>query len=434
MQKNWYRLDTAALIFPAVARKNWRNVVRFSATLHEPTDPEILQLAVDDLRPRFPSFYAALRRGAFWYYLEESSERVLVQPDYAYPLTLMSGKEMRKNCLRVLYHQNRIAVEFFHVLTDGRGGTVFLSSLIARYLELKYRIKIPEEGAVRDCTKPPLKEELEDSFLKHSAETAVTEREPLAYLVKGEEEPEGFLNLITGILDTSQLVDCAHRYQVTVTAFLAGVMAECLIAMQDKETPKRKQKPVKITVPIDLRQLFKSRTLRNFALVLNLGVDPRYGKYSLKDLCRIIYHQLYAEATPQYMAAKIAANVLPQRVAAIRLTPVFLKNYIMNRVYLRRGERCGCLNITNLTELKLPEIMGEYIQRVEMIISPQRSYPNNCAVISFGGKTCINMIRNIREAELERRFFSRLVELGIAVDIESNKRAENGESDRVCTV
>ena len=32
------------------------------------------------------------------------------------------------------------------------------------------------------------------------------------------------------------------------------------------------------------------------------------------------------------------------------------------------------------------------------------------------------MIRNIRESELERRFFSRLVDLEIAVEIESNRR------------
>jgi hypothetical protein len=43
-------------------------------------------------------------------------------------------------------------------------------------------------------------------------------------------------------------------------------------------------------------------------------------------------------------------------------------------------------------------------------------------VLSFGGYTYINMIRNIRQSELERRFFSRLVELGIAVEIESNRR------------
>ena len=32
------------------------------------------------------------------------------------------------------------------------------------------------------------------------------------------------------------------------------------------------------------------------------------------------------------------------------------------------------------------------------------------------------MIRNIRESELERRFFSRLVDLGLMVEIESNRR------------
>ena len=59
---------------------------------------------------------------------------------------------------------------------------------------------------------------------------------------------------------------------------------------------------------------------------------------------------------------------------------------------------------------------------MEFIIGPQRSYPNNCSVLSFGGRTYINMIRNIRESELERRFFSRLVDLGLMVEIESNRR------------
>ena len=57
MQKKWYRLDTAALIFPAIARKDWSNAFRVSATLIEPVDQEVLQRAVDDMRGRFPSFF-----------------------------------------------------------------------------------------------------------------------------------------------------------------------------------------------------------------------------------------------------------------------------------------------------------------------------------------------------------------------------------------
>ena len=118
----------------------------------------------------------------------------------------------------------------------------------------------------------------------------------------------------------------------------------------------------------------------------------------------------------------IAANVLPQKSIAIRLAPVFIKNIVMDAIYRRSGEGGGSLNVSNLSSMDLPEVMSRYIERIEFIIGPQRSYPNNCSVLSYGGRTYINMIRNVRESELERRFFSRLVSLGLPVDIESNDR------------
>ena len=77
MQKNWYRLDTAALIFPAIARRDWSNGFRLSMTLTEEVDPAILQKAAEEMRSRFPSFFVGLHKGFFWYYLEESSRGFL---------------------------------------------------------------------------------------------------------------------------------------------------------------------------------------------------------------------------------------------------------------------------------------------------------------------------------------------------------------------
>ena len=138
--KVWMPLDNAALIFPAIRRKNWNNVFRESITLTEDIDPALLQQAVNELMPRFPSFYLRLRRGVFWYYLEEVEAPPLVQEDYAYPLTFMTKGEMGRCCLRVLYYRNRIAVEFFHVLSDGGGAMAYLKTLTARYLSLRYGI------------------------------------------------------------------------------------------------------------------------------------------------------------------------------------------------------------------------------------------------------------------------------------------------------
>ena len=191
--------------------------------------------------------------------------------------------------------------------------------------------------------------------------------------------------------------------------------------MQAKQLPKRRQKPVKITIPVDLRRIFQSRTLRNFALAVNPGVDPRLGTYTLQELCDAFSHQLAAETTPQRMAGRIAENVEPQRNKLLKAVPVFLKTPVMRAVYNRRGERLGCLNISNLGVQKLPEVMAPFVERMEFIIGVQYSYPNNCSVVSCKGETIINMIRSTESPELERRFFSRLVELGVPVTIETNE-------------
>ena len=116
MSKQWMRLDNAALIFPAVRSKRWVNVFRVSCTLTEPVDPNLLQQAVTQLMPRFPSMYVRLRRGLFWHYLEEITAPPTVREDYAYPLAHMQERELRTCCLRVLYFQNRLAGEVFHSL------------------------------------------------------------------------------------------------------------------------------------------------------------------------------------------------------------------------------------------------------------------------------------------------------------------------------
>lgn len=417
----WMPLDNAALIFPAIRRRNWNNIFRESVTLREQIDPALLQRAVDELMPRFPSFYLRLRRGVFWYYLEEVEAPPRVQEDYAYPLTFMTKREMGRCCLRVLYYRNRIAVEYFHVLADGGGAVAYLKTLTARYLTLRYGADIPSTDGVLDVEAAPDPAELEDSFQRYAADHPAYCPETAAYRLPGKRELGSFLRLITGVIPAEQLHALAKAYGCTVTVLLAAIMTECVLAMQDERLPKKRQKPVKITVPVDLRRLFPSRTLRNFALTVNPGVDPRLGTYTLRELCDTFTHQLAAEITPQRMAGRIAQNVAPQRNWLLKAVPVCLKNPVMRAVYRRRGERLGCLNISNLGVQTLPAAMAPYVERMEFIIGVQYSYPNNCSVVTCNGVTLVNMIRSTRSSELERRFFSRLVELGVPVTIETNE-------------
>ncbi|HKM30269.1 MAG TPA: MFS transporter, partial [Bacilli bacterium] len=72
--KKWYRLDNAGKIFPSVSNARRSNLFRLSITLTEEINPVVLQEALNVTIERFATFNVKLKRGLFWYYLEENKE------------------------------------------------------------------------------------------------------------------------------------------------------------------------------------------------------------------------------------------------------------------------------------------------------------------------------------------------------------------------
>lgn len=417
------KLDNAAKIYPAAKRRKWNNLFRLSATLTEPVDTETLQAALDRTVLRFPSIAVRLRRGMFWYYLEEIPKAPNIQPDTAYPVARMPFDDIRQCAFRVLYYQNRIAVEFFHALTDGNGGLVFLKTLLAEYLTQKYKISVPAVQGVLDRDAPPREEEIEDSFLKYEGEISRSRKEATAFRLDGTPETDGFLNIITGILNTDEVLTEAKKRGVSLTVFIASVMILSIQQIQDRQIHRRKkQKPIKILIPVNLRNMFESSSLRNFVLFVTPGIDPRMGEYTLDEILRSIHHQMGEELTPKKMAARISANVKPEKSWWVKLPPLFVKNFLLKMVFNSIGERKSCLTLSNLGAVKVPEIMAPFLSRMDFVLGTQATRPNNCGILSYGGKLYINFIRNIKEPSLEREFFTALRKLGLHVTVESNQR------------
>ena len=416
---DWMRLDNAALIFPAVRRRDWTNAFRVSATLTEPVEPEILQQAVDALLPRFPSMYVSLHRGLFWYYLQKLKRAPKIRQEGGCPLIHMTGRELRKCCLRVLYYENRIAVECFHALTDGSGGMVFLKTLTAAYLALRHGIQIPATEGVLDIREAPRPAELEDSFLKTAGQVALSRKEENSLRLGGKREEDGFLHLIVASVPEESLLQLAHEYHCTVTALLCAVMLQSILQVARLPQGGRW---AKVTVPVNLRKILGGETLRNFALTVNVGVDPRLGHYTLRELIRAVQSQLETQVTGQQMAARVAANVQPSRNLLIKIMPLPIKNLALRMVYRRVGESKGSINISNLGKTGLPREMKEYVRFLDFTIGPQATYANNCSLVSYGGVTRISLIRSALEPTLERDFLTRLVELGLEVTVDSNER------------
>ena len=211
----WMRLDNAAKIYPAAKRRNWNNFFRLSATLTEPVDVAVLRSALDVTVRRFPSMAVRLRRGVFWYYLEQIPQAPAIQSEKSCPLAHVPFDQVRRCALRVLVYHDRIAVEFFHAITDGTGGTIFLKTLLAEYLCQKYGITIPAENGVLGRLEEPDEEELEDSFLRYAGDVKASRKEATAYHLSGTPEPDGFKNLVTLMVPTEALRSCAKECGVT---------------------------------------------------------------------------------------------------------------------------------------------------------------------------------------------------------------------------
>lgn len=422
-QLRWLPLDNAAKIYPAARRRNWSNVFRLSATLKEKVDKEALSRALDITVKRFPSIAVRLRRGAFWYYLQQLSHAPEIREENCYPLAWMSKKETRKCALRVIVYKNRIAVEIFHSLTDGNGALVFLKTLLAEYIFQKYSVNVPAEKGVLSRLDEPTQEELEDSFLKYAGPINASRRENTAYKITGTPETAGFLNLTCFVLNTSQVLDTAHRYNASVTAFLCACLMQAIQRIQKQEVPNpKKRKPIKVLIPVNLRKLFKSNTLRNFAMYTTPEILPRLGEYSFEEILKVISANMAAEITPKKMSMRIATNVNSERIMAVRVMPLFVKNIVMKAIFDTVGEKKSCLTLSNLGAVDMPNEMKEYVTRLDFILGIQATAPYNCGVISYGEKTYINFIRDITEPRLEREFYRVINEFNLDVTVQSNER------------
>ena len=419
----WMRLDNAAKIYPAAKRRNWNNFFRLSATLTEPVDTEVLRRALDVTVRRFPSIAVRLRRGAFWYYLEEIPKAPAIQAEKSCPLAHAPFYEVRQCAFRVLVYHERIAVEFFHALTDGAGALVFLKSLLAEYLSQKYGLAIPAEKGVLGRLEEPSAEEVEDSFARYAGDVKLSRREATAYHLSGTPEPDGYKDIVTMMIPADKLRDCARGFGISVTELLCAAMMQAILDIQAKDVPRRAaRKPVKVLLPVNLRTLFPSATLRNFASYITPEIDPRMGDCSFDELCQLVHHKMGMENNRRTMRAKFAANVASERSPVLRVMPLFIKNIAMKAVFDTVGECKSCLCLSNLGRVELPEVMTPYVTRMDFIIGVQARAPHNCGVITWNGTAYINCIRNIREPALELAFYRVLHRLGLPVKVESNTR------------
>lgn len=423
----WWRLDNAAKIYPAIRTSRWSSVYRVSLELKEDIDPEILYKALRQTLQRMPTFAVRMRAGVFWYYFEPNKKPPLLYQDVQYPCAHIDAAKNNGYLFKVRYYRSRIALEVFHSLADGTGGMVFLKTLTAQYLRLRYNIKIPCTDGVLDINESAEAEETEDAYKRYVNLGKTRSRvESRAYQVKGAKEPEGVLHVITGRLPAEALIRQAKQYGATVTEYLTAVYMYA-VYQQQCELPRKRYAPVKISVPVNMRRFFPSQTVRNFSLFVNPEIDPNAGSYTFEEIVQQVHNFLQLEVNAKALNAQMAANVRSEKNLFVRVLPLCIKRAALSAYYHFAGETRFSGTLSNMGVIRLPEAMAPYVERASFILGRSKVNSNACAVATLGNSVYITFSRSIEEAQIERSFFTFLIRSGVPVCIRSNGQEQADE-------
>ena len=416
--EKWYKIDNAGKLFPAVTDEQCTSTYRISIMLTESIQPEILQQAVDIVLKRFPTMIVKINKGVFWDFFSENKERILIMPEQEYPCSPIHAEQNNGHMLRIFYYRKKITVEAFHALTDSTGIMEFVKTLTYQYLILLGKT-INDEGLILLPNGIPTSLETEDSFTKYcQSGKALREKQPAAFHIPGDQIIPNGNNVIHGTLSASALRDIAKQNGVTITAYLTAIYVYAIYLQSLRYSPEKAV--ITICVPINLRNVFPSKTLRNFFAVMNVNIQTSLDK-TFEDIVCEVSEQIKAKSTKEYLYGEILANIKFEKIIALRLVPRFIKKIATKYIHSALGETKTTSTMSNLGRIAIPKDMAEFVENISATLYPTDGNPINCAVCTVGDCLTITFSRKILQGNIIEEFFRLLAgHCGLEVKVFSN--------------
>ena len=402
------QLNMAANTFLCIRTRKWNYVIRMGWLLkdEEEIDPERLRRAVEALWPRFPSFFVAARRGLFSYYLECMDYVDVIQKEgdfFCRPFDLFSKDTPM---IRVVYGGCRFAVEIPHAVADGKGLTVFTRALLARYLGVDDFI---------DLSEPPRAEELSDDYRRFCTKTkGEIPKDSAAWQYRRPYEAN-YLKVIHGAIPLEDILPAAKARGMSVTEYLTCAYLYAFYRA-DPSGARSSGKPIKLRIPVNMRQFYPSETLHNFTLYRNLGFDPRAKEnWSFEDVVETMRGVLKPCTTPEAMRALLNQTVTLSENPVLRAVPIALKRWFFKLGYFLTGEKPMTGVLSNLGRVELPPRIAEQVERAEFVMGGS-IFKSLCAfVLSDHRSLHIYLSGACKSTDAQRELFRLLEQEGLHV-------------------
>ena len=408
----WFKLDVAAKIFPLSMHNNRMSVFRLSVYLKENVIPELLQIALTFTIKRFPLFATTVKKGFFWHYLDSAKRRFSIDEETNVPCRPLDISLTDSQSFRVLYYQNRISLEFFHILTDATGGMVFLKTLTAEYLRLT-GVDIPSSGGIPDINDAPAAHELEDGFSKvDKAEKAYGLLDKQATQMSGSLSKIKPCRILHFKIDAAKLKEVSKAKGGTVTAYILSLMFAASKSAIDGEGGS-----INIQVPVNMRKFYNTETLRNFALYCNVRLQVAEVTKP-EDILPEMQNQLVEKGSKTAMDSTAKASL--KLFNALSFIPLFIKNPVARLVYGYLGEKTWTNTLSNLGVVTLPPEMEKHIECFDFVLGTGVTNRAYCSMVTFGNTAMLSISKLTKDPTFEEVMFSLLDKDGLTPEVEGS--------------
>lgn len=414
----WLPLDNAAKIFPAVISDEIPAVFRISVVFKQAIKIDELQKTLLRIEKRFPYYKMTLKKGFFWFYLEYLPKHI--------PIEFDNGKICRKFrddeiFMRVLVEGKTLSVEFSHILADGGGAFEFLKTLIIEYTKLLCA-EVPADFQYIKPDTEISEEEYEDAYNRYfNKEIPPIVRKSKAFHLPYPLNSKPRFRHLSGIVSIKQIKEVAKRYNVNITFYLVAVYIYILQEIYESlpHTNKfRRNKIIRLEVPVNLRGILPSKTMRNFSLFVMPEIDMRLGHYTFEEILKTVYHQINLETDAKLLYKNISRNVSSEKKIYIRTIPLFIKNAILRAKYYSLGTSQYSGVVTNLGMVKLPDEVSKLIDYFYVVAPPpNKMLKINCGIIGFDDKLVLTFGNVTKSKEFEEKFKNFLQNQGIEMKI-----------------
>lgn len=413
----WERLENASKIFPATSNNKDTKVYRIAAELYRDIDPENLQKALDLTLESFPMYKSILRRGFFWYYFERSSIYPQVEVEATSPCAPIYIEGKKNLLFRLSYYKKRINLELFHAISDGGGAIWFLETLIFYYMRINYRDELGdnlpslEHGA-------SISQKMDDSFWKnYSSNIQDTEgkREEYkrAYTIRGKRIDENKMKVIEGAMSVKEILDISRSYGTSMTVFLTSLLMYSIYM----DMPKNKrQRPIVLSVPVNLRGYYNSSTARNFFTTMNVSYDFENNSSDFEAIVKYVDQQFKKGLEEGNINLKLARFMRLEKNLLARVVPLPIKNFFM-KLADKINDRGITTSISNVGRIKTANEFQSYIKQFSICVSARAPKITFC---SYGDRLVISFTSPYIASDIERVFFQFLSSRDVKIEITSN--------------